>query len=616
LGAHESSPGIIDFGLYLPNITSASKVSFAIKIIHEDDQFIQSIPPCLFSLANTPNPTFPAGDYWTARVNTKAAPPAPLPKTSKWGQAGTYLYRYVATPASGAPIDFIIDPYAREYGVGDLSAITVGFKEHTWSANETAWRTPKLKDMIFYELMINDIGYDIQKAIPMLDYLRDLGINTIEVMPVNNVKNTVNWGYDPIAYFGVDERFGNRADFQQFVDEAHLRGIAVVLDVVYGHTTPEFTFPYLYPKLGIANPFNGPTTKDIGFGPMPDFSQPFVRDYFYTVNQTWLDKFHVDGFRYDNVPAFWDPAKPSAGYGELVATTNSLVTANLGKTGAGVNYWKRFQSPNGYLTLIQCAEYLDDPPAILNNTLSNCTWQDLTLNAAQNCAQGECGAISDLGNRLRLQYFPTQQTVAAGALQQTALQYIENHDHSRFICEFGIANPKDDELLWTGRRDRWTKLQPYLIGLLTARGVPMLWEGQEVCQDYFVPSDGGGRPYMFRPVDWSKFYDPIGQSTIRLVRRLIAIRNAGPQFRGDNHTFYDTPYYNNNGLLMFSRGLGAAFSMIALNFTDASVATTITLPVAGNYSEQIDGKQNLTGVSANTPVQVTIPSNYGQIWTI
>jgi hypothetical protein len=56
--------------------------------------------------------------------------------------------------------------------------------------------------------------------------------------------------------------------------------------------------------------------------------------------------------------------------------------------------------------------------------------------------------------------------------------------------------------------------------------------------------------------------------------------------------------------------------MIALNFTDASVATTITLPVAGNYSEQIDGKQNLTGVSANTPVQVTIPSNYGQIWTI
>jgi len=211
LGAHESSTGVVDFGLYLPNLTLGSKVTVVLRIIHEADQFIQAIKPLDFTLANTPNPAFPKGDYWTVRVDTKATPPAPLPASSKWGQAGTYLYRYVATPANGAPIDFIIDPYAREYGVGDISAVTVGFKDHAWSPKEATWKTPNLKDMVLYELMINEFGSDLQKAVPLLDYLKDLGINGIEVMPVNNVKNTINWGYDTIGYFGVDERFGNRA---------------------------------------------------------------------------------------------------------------------------------------------------------------------------------------------------------------------------------------------------------------------------------------------------------------------------------------------------------------------------------------------------------------------
>ncbi len=152
LGAHERSPGVLDFGLYLPNVTAGFKVGFVLRIIHEADQLMQAIQPLDFTLANTINPAFPKGDYWTVRVDTKAPPPGPLVPSSKWGQPGTYLYRYVATPVNGAPIDFIIDPYAREYGVGDISAVTVGFKDHVWSPNEATWKTPNLKDMILYEL--------------------------------------------------------------------------------------------------------------------------------------------------------------------------------------------------------------------------------------------------------------------------------------------------------------------------------------------------------------------------------------------------------------------------------------------------------------------------------
>src|SRR5207249_10433359 len=67
-------------------------------------------------------------------------------------------------------------------------------------------------------------------------------VNAIEVMPLSNVAASVDWGYLPIGYFGVDERFGKRSAFQQMVDIAHQHGIAVVVDVVYGHTGVDFAY--------------------------------------------------------------------------------------------------------------------------------------------------------------------------------------------------------------------------------------------------------------------------------------------------------------------------------------------------------------------------------------
>jgi 1,4-alpha-glucan branching enzyme len=113
--------------------------------------------------------------------------------------------------------------------------------------------------------MINEFGGDIDVTIVHLDYLADLGINCIEVMPVSNVANTVDWGFLPIGYFGVDERFGKRKELQRLIDAAHQRGIAVILDAVYGHTSESFPYAYVYKKLPYReNPFMGPFAKDYG----------------------------------------------------------------------------------------------------------------------------------------------------------------------------------------------------------------------------------------------------------------------------------------------------------------------------------------------------------------
>jgi hypothetical protein len=130
---------------------------------------------------------------------------------------------------------------------------------------------------------------------------------------------------------------------------------------------------------------------------------------------------------------------------------------------------------------------------------------------------------------------------------------------------------------------------------------------------------------IFRPVDWSSFYTnpdphvgvPYGRLMLTLVRKLAQIRQTNAQFRTTNqfHFFYNDAYYTDQGILLFRRWSGAADSMVALNFTGNDVTVNIQFTNSGTYREMIDGAQDLLGVVANKPVQVKVPSNYGQIWT-
>src|SRR5689334_11831140 len=180
------------------------------------------------------------------------------------------------------------------------------------------------------------------------------------------------------------------------------------------------------------------------------------------------------GFRYDCVPNYWD-GPLGVGYAKLAFDTYSAVQA---ATTAG--QLTRFTG-GGTTNLIQCAEQLEDPIGILWQSYSNATWQNGTLDAARAAAHGEPGAIDRLGHALRLSGYPTQVQINGNTLARTALQYVETHDSSRLLAEFGTVQPDEagNYLFLRGDRGRWYKLQPYLIGLLTAKGIPMLFEGEE-----------------------------------------------------------------------------------------------------------------------------------------
>ena len=611
LGARETSPKVVQFAVFLPGVDPAQGYAVSVKIIHETDQYLQAAQTALVPQTHSVDATY--GDYWSGQIDLNTAPPPA--GSSSFGQAGRYVYRYLIHSPTRGDIDFIIDPFSREVGVGRLSAITVGSTPYTFSANETKWKTPPLKNAIIYELMISEFRDDLGRTIRQLPYLADLGINCIEVMPVSNVLSTIDWGYDPIGYFCVAERFGMPADFQSFVDLCHQNGIAVVIDSVYGHTGGDFAYTQLYNALqnDLPNPFNGGSGD---YGTLNDFSKRLTQDYFYSVNQFWLDTFHVDGFRFDDVPEYWDGPLGS-GYANLVYSTYQRVKSKAGTT----DHYQRFFDASGNINLIQIAEYLPNPADILFGSYSTGTWQDGTLGAAESCAAGAPGAIQQLGLQLGLNGYPTSVTVNADTLPKTALQYIENHDHQRFICNFGtvpVDNDPNDVLLQQGDRDgKWPKVQPYLIALLTAKGTPLLSEGQEFCENYWIPASGYGRVMLYRPMRWNYFYDNDGQPVIRLIRKLTKIRRGGGQFTDGQHYFYnDYANFNSKGLLAFSRQLGSTFSLIVVNFTDQPQMTTFAFPNSGDYVEQIEGAQNLVNVVAGAAQTLTISSNYGCIWTV
>src|SRR5262249_20947961 len=135
IGAVEAN-GVVSFGLWLPWVSAADGNAVAVKIIHEDDQFLQDVPPREFVLTHSVRG--PYGDFWSGTL--PIAGTAPAVPGSTWGTPGRYVYRYSIRNPNVGTLDWIIDPFAREFGVGKLSAFTLGYQPYVWSAGEAQWR--------------------------------------------------------------------------------------------------------------------------------------------------------------------------------------------------------------------------------------------------------------------------------------------------------------------------------------------------------------------------------------------------------------------------------------------------------------------------------------------
>jgi 1,4-alpha-glucan branching enzyme len=613
LGPHDQGSKM-HFGLLLPGIDPASGFLLQLRVIHENDQFVESEPATRHDMTHSRVESY--GDYWETSIDlTKPE------KGKHWGEPGRYIYRYSLQRPGGDEIDWIIDPFAREFGVGRHAAFTYGYKKHKWSKHEAEWKTPHQRDLVLYEMNVMEFAGSLEKAAARLGYLQDLGITGISLMPVTNISDAIDWGYTPIGYFGVDERFGKRSDFQKFIEAAHRRGIAVVVDAIYGHTSSLFGYKYLYDQLpNIPNPMMGPFAQDM-FAPSVDWAKSFAEDFFYTVNRHWLEVYHVDGFRYDCVPNYWELGPHFRGFASISYHTYQWVKA---KVAAGDPSYARFGADDEPLRLIQCAEQLEAVKDVLEQTYSTCTWQNDTISAAEAVAKGEVWALSRLGLALGATGLPEEKMINGDRLFTGPLQYVENHDQSRFVCHYGAYNPDEsgNPLFEQGYRALWYRVQPYLIGVAMSKGIPLLWQGQELCENAKVAPGGTSRTGFLRIVHWEYFYDHAGRGSVTLLRNLLRIRAALPHLRDGEHYFFNNhERYQQHGLLLFARyypGTGD-YTLVALNFSEHARWVPFWFPVGGDYREELHGafeaRLNLSNVRPNEETWIEIPSNYGRVWT-
>jgi maltooligosyltrehalose trehalohydrolase len=170
---------------------------------------------------------------------------------------------------------------------------------------DETWKGLAIEDLIIYELHTGTFTKEgtfkgIEKK---LDYLKALGINAIEIMPVAEFSGTRNWGYDGVFPFAIHRTYGKMDDLKALVDAAHKKEIAVLLDVVYNHMGPEGSCLKAFTPDYFSDKYHTPWGDALNFdGPNSDG----VRNYFIQNALMWLDEFHIDGLRMDAVHALYD----------------------------------------------------------------------------------------------------------------------------------------------------------------------------------------------------------------------------------------------------------------------------------------------------------------------
>ncbi|WDF54031.1 malto-oligosyltrehalose trehalohydrolase [Mucilaginibacter sp. KACC 22063] len=171
-----------------------------------------------------------------------------------------------------------------------------------WS--DQSWHNPELEDYIIYELHAGTFSTEgnFDGIIAKLDYLKNLGINAIEIMPVAQFPGDRNWGYDGVFPYAVQNSYGGPKGLQQLVDSCHKKGIAVVLDVVYNHLGPEGNYFDAFGNY-FTDKYNTPWGNAINFD---DAWCDAVRQYYIENVLMWFRDFHIDALRMDAVHAIKD----------------------------------------------------------------------------------------------------------------------------------------------------------------------------------------------------------------------------------------------------------------------------------------------------------------------
>ncbi len=189
-----------------------------------------------------------------------------------------------------------------------ISAFQINRPEYSWKHKD--FKVEDKNDLVIYEMLFRDFTktQNIAGAMAQLDYIENLGVTAVQLMPVQEFDGNLSWGYNPNHWFALDKYYGTREQYKEFIDECHARGLAVIVDVVYNHATGSHPWTKMWWS-GNATAENNPffnVTPTHPYNVYHDMNHenPMVKEHVKRSLGYLLTEYDVDGFRFDLTKGF------------------------------------------------------------------------------------------------------------------------------------------------------------------------------------------------------------------------------------------------------------------------------------------------------------------------
>lgn len=575
---YESDPTVATLVLYAPNKTN-------ITIVGDFNNWIESSP---YQMNKTPD-----GNYFWKKLTGLTS-------------GVEYAYQYVVDGTlrvADYNSEKILDPWNDPYilpatypnlkpyptgkGSGIVSILQTNKPAYNWQYTSTR---PNKKNLVIYELLLRDFidNHDFKTLKDSINYLKTLGVNAIELMPITEFEGNSSWGYNPAYFFAPDKYYGPEATVKAFIDECHRLGISVIIDMVLNHSFGSNPMVQMYWDAANSRPaanspwFNAAATHPYNVGYDFNHESQATKDFVDRVMTHWLTKYKVDGFRWDLSKGF---TQTNSG------TTNVGLWGNY--DGSRVAIWKRIYdkmqaiSNNSFCILEHFADNSEE------TELSNygmLLWGN--ANYSFNQASMGFNSGSDFGGALS-----TSRSWSNAHL----IGYAESHDEERLMYKneaYGSINGGYNIQDTVTGLKRQEMVAAFVAGM---PGPKMIWQMGELGYDYSINYCTNGTINANcrldpKPVKLSYLNNPNRKAIYNVYSKLFALRNFPTYTSAFTVNSVTASLSPNIKQIYF--GDGNLNVVIVGNFGMSATGSTVNFPFTGTWYNYLSNTSiNVTNTS-------------------
>ncbi len=485
---------------------------------------------------------------------------------------------YIADPYTDKILDPWNDSWISTSTYSGLLAYPTGKAEGILSVFQTAqtpylWKTenferPAAKDLIIYELHIRDFiaKHDFKTLIDTFEYFTSLGINAIELMPVNEFEGNSSWGYNPSFYFAPDKYYGPKNDFKAFVDKCHENGIAVIIDMVMNHSYGQSPFLQLYfdPEAGeygqpsAENPWYNQTSPNpvYSWGSDFDHESEATKTLLTRINRYWIEEYNVDGYRFDFTKGFTN----RGGDGWAYDASRIQILKNMADS-----IWKI--APDAYVI---CEHLADNSEETVLANYGLMLWGNINYNYNE-------AAMGWIPNS----DFKWISYKNRGWTQPNLVGYMESHDEERIMfknLEYGNGSGAYQIKSLATALDRIKLVATFFIPI---PGPKMIWQFGEL--GYDISIDDPCR-VCDKPIKWDYYANEDRHSLYMHYSQLIDLKKNNPIFGTSDFTI------NSSGTIKQIQLRDTENEVLIIgNFGVTETTAGITFPTNRTWSEFFTG---------------------------